>query len=167
VTNRGFGKPQLTEVDRLIERVVRYCQKQSPEALDRIFDNLGVGRTAEENEQMGEQILAGTVAQLQSDLDILAWFCGYMAGEVNRSEDNDRAYLPLAHLSKQLIEAGFQPFLDFVPYPGLRIVIMNPEKFEALPPELQAELQRKFDLLERTGEEFQQVNEALKQEFVV
>jgi hypothetical protein len=167
VTNRGFGKPQLTEVDRLVERVVRYCQKQSPEALDRIFDGLGVGRTAEENEQMGEQILAGTVAQLQLDLDILAWFCGYMAGEVNRSEDNDRAYLPLVHLSKQLVEAGFQPFIDFVPYPGLRIVIMNPEKFEALPLELQAELQGKFDLLEKTGEEFQQVNEALKQEFVV
>jgi hypothetical protein len=54
-----------------------------------------------------------------------------------------------------------------VPYPGQRIVILSVEKIEALPPELQDKLAAQFDLLEKSGEELQQVNEALMQEMIV
>jgi hypothetical protein len=150
-----------------VERVVRYCQKRSPEALDRVFDAMTKGCTLTEGEWRSEQVITGTLAQISADLDTLAWFCGYMAGEINRREDNQREHLPLTHLSKQLVEWGFQPFLDFVPYPGQRIVILSVEKVTALPPELQDELAAQFDLIEKSGEELRQVNEALVQEFAV
>jgi hypothetical protein len=158
---------RTTANQQWVDRVVRYCQKRSPEALDRVFDALNAGCTMTESERRSEQVIAGTLAQIEADLDTLAWFCGYMAGEINRREDNQREHLPLTNLSKQLTECGFQPFLDFVPYPGQRIVILNIEKFERLSPELQAELDAKFDLFEKSGEELQQVNEALIQELII
>jgi hypothetical protein len=165
--SKGFGKSQSTGANQqLVDRIVRFCEKRSPEALDRIFDSFTSGCTVTQGERLSEEVIVGTVAQIQADVDTLAWFCGYMAGEINRSEDNELAHLPLTNLSKQLVECGFRPFLDFVPYPGRRIVILDAEKVEALSPELQAELQAKFDLLEKTAEELQQVNEALRQEFV-
>jgi hypothetical protein len=166
--SNNFDPFQSTETNQLwVDRVVRYCQKRSPEALDRVFDAMTKGCTLTEGEWRSEQVIVGTLAQVGTDLDTLAWFCGYMAGEINRREDNQREHLPLTHLSKQLIEWEFQPFLDFVPYPGQRIVILSVEKVAALPPELQAELEAKFDLMERSGEELQQVNEALMQEMFV
>jgi hypothetical protein len=166
--SNDFDQFQRTEGNRQwVGRVVRYCQKRSPEALDRVFDALNAGCTMTESEQRSEQVIVGTLARIEADLDTLAWFCGYMAGEINRREDNHREHLPLTYLSKQLTECGFQPFLDFVPYPGRRIVILNIAKFEGLSPELQAELAAKFDLVQRSGEELQQVNEALIQELIV
>jgi hypothetical protein len=165
--SNDFDQFQPTETNRLwVERVVRYCQKRSPEALDRVFDSLTKGCTITEGEWRSEQVITGTLTQI-ADLDTLAWFCGYMAGEINRREDNQRDHLPLTHLSKQLAECGLQPFIDFVPYPGQRLVILSVEKVAALPPELRVELEEKFDLLEKSGEELQQVNEALIEEFIV
>jgi hypothetical protein len=166
--SNDFDPFQPTEMNQLwVERVVRYCQKRSPEALDRVFDALNAGCTMTESEQRSEQVITGTLAQIAADLDTLAWFCGYMTGEINRREDNQREHLPLTNLSKQLAECGFQPFLDFVPYPGQRLVILSVEKVAALPPELQIELEAKFNLMEKSGEELQQVNEALIQELIV
>ena len=65
----GFGQPQPTKIDKLVERVVSYCHRWSPEAWDQIFDNLPV--------QLNKQVLDGTVAALQKDVDILGWLCGY------------------------------------------------------------------------------------------
>jgi hypothetical protein len=147
--------------DELIQCIVRYCQKQSPEALDRIFDAL-----PKQDETLSQRIVNGTVAQLQSDLDTLSWFCGYMASEINRREDSDRAYLPITELSKKLITAGPQPFLDFIPYIGQRLVILDPKQLEALPVEIRDEIKATFDLREKTGQQFTQMNEALKEELL-
>ena len=150
---------QHPEFDRLIDRIVRYCHKRDPEALDRIFDSL-----PQNDEHLSQQIITATVAQLGIDLDTLSWFCGYMASEINRSEDCDRAHLPLIALSAKLITLDVQPFVDFVPYPGRRIIILDVERFAALPAPIQAEIKAAFALLERSGEQVQQVNEALRQE---
>jgi hypothetical protein len=53
MSGKGFGQPQPTKIDKLIESAVRYCQKRNPEALDKIFDNLPV--------KLNEQVLYGTV----------------------------------------------------------------------------------------------------------
>lgn len=77
-------------------------------------------------------VLAGTINALTDDIDTLAWFCGYTASEINRSEDNHKPHHPITLLSKLLIKFGMQPFSDFMPYLGCRIVILNADKFESL-----------------------------------
>jgi hypothetical protein len=156
---RGFGQPQSTKTDKLIESVVRYCHKRHPEALDKIFDNLPV--------ELNKKLLASTVTVLSGDTDTLAWFCGYFAGAINCSEDNQKPHHPITLLSKLLIKYGMQPFSDFMPYPGCRLVILNTEKFGALPAEVQAAVQQAYEVTETIGEEAQRVNNALLQELVV
>jgi hypothetical protein len=160
--NAEFEQWQPFEFDTLIDRILHYCHTRHPEALDRIFDAL-----PQDDEILSQQLLVETVAQLQADVDTLGWFCGYMASEINCCEDSDRPQLPMTELSKKLIKAGMQAFVDFVPYPGQRLVIVNPEKFAALPVPLLAGLRDAFDLMEQSGEQLQQVNEALRQEFRV
>jgi len=162
----GFGKSKQTEESKLIERMVRYCQKRNPEALDRLLDSVHVGHTAHDSERLSYVLTHGTIKQIQSDINTLSWFCGYMASEINRSEDNQGA-LPITKLARKLIELGMQPFEDFVPYPGRRLVIINDEKAKTLPDDLQAELRASFDLRETSGEEFNQINEAVRQELIV
>lgn len=60
-----------------------------------------------------------------------------------------------------------EPFSDFMPYPGCRIVILNADKFEALPAEIRNTVQQAFDVMENSNEHLQQVNDALLQELVV
>jgi len=43
---KGFGQPQPTKIDKLVESAVCYCHKRHPEALDQIFDNLPVKLTS-------------------------------------------------------------------------------------------------------------------------
>jgi hypothetical protein len=100
-------------------------------------------------------------------IDTLSWFCGYIASEINRTEDNQKPHHPITKLSKTLITLGMEPFTDFMPYPGCRIVILNSEKFESLPEEVQAIVQQAFDVTESSSEEAQRVNDALLQELVV
>lgn len=52
-------------------------------------------------------------------------------------------------------------------YPGCRIVILNNDKFEALPPRVQAAVKEAFDVVETSGEEAQRINEALLRELEV
>ncbi|MFS0518518.1 hypothetical protein ACEYW6_28015 [Nostoc sp. UIC 10607] len=159
MSGKGFGQPQPTKIDKLVESAVRYCHKRHPEALDQIFDNLPV--------KLNQQVVTGILATLQKDIDTLSWFCGYMASEINRSEDNQKSHHPIAELSKTLIKSGMEPFTDFMPYPGCRIVILNSEKFESLPQEVQAVVQQVFDIRESSPEEAHRVNNALLQELVV
>jgi len=126
--------------------------------LDEIFDDLPV--------EINKQVLAGTVAVLQGDNDSLAWFCGYFAGSVNRKEDNENPHL-IVLLSKMLIKNGMQAFVDFSPYPGRRLVILNTQKFESLPPKVQALMQEAFDISEASGEEVLRINNAILEELVV
>jgi hypothetical protein len=42
MSSKGFGQPQPTKIDKLVESAVRYCQQRQPESLDQIFDNLPV-----------------------------------------------------------------------------------------------------------------------------
>jgi len=70
---------------------------------------------------------------LTGDIDTLAWFCGYIALEINRSEDNHKLHHPIKLLSKLLIKHGMQPFTDFSPYPGCQLIIINTKKFTTLP----------------------------------
>jgi hypothetical protein len=161
--SRGSGQPQQTEFDKLIERIVRYCQKRSPEALDRVFNTL-----PRNTPELSQLIVTKTVDYLiQGNLNTLGWFCGYMTSEINRSEDNNRAYLPITELSITLTGAGMQPFRDFVPYPGQRIIILYPEKVEALPEIVKELLVTAFDLIEQSEEELMKVNEAIRQELGV
>ncbi|MEH2207148.1 MAG: hypothetical protein V7K53_24270 [Nostoc sp.] len=116
---------------------------------------------------LNQRVVTGILAALQKDIDTLSWFCGYMASEINGSEDNQKPHHPIAELSKTLIKSGMEPFTDFMPYPGCRIVILNSEKFESLPESVQAVVQQAFDIKESTGKEAQRINDALLQELVV
>ncbi|MEH2096895.1 hypothetical protein [Nostoc sp.] len=159
MSGKGFGQPQPTKIDKLVESAVRYCHKRQPEALDKIFDNLPV--------KLNQQVLDGTVAALKKDIDSLSWLCGYFASEINSTSDNDKSYHPITLLSKLLIKSGMQPFVDFMPYIGCRISILNNDKFEALPPRVQAAVKEAFDVVETSGEEAQRINEALLRELEV
>ncbi len=156
---KGFGQPQPTKTDKLVEQAVRYCHKRNPEALDQIFDNLSVN--------LNKQVVAGCLAAFCDDIDTRSWLCGYFAGEINRAEDNHKPCHPIIELSRTLIEAGVEPFSDFMPYPGCRIVILNADKFEALPAEIRNTVQQAFDVMENSNEHLQRFNDALLQELVV
>ncbi|OUL24004.1 hypothetical protein BV378_20460 [Nostoc sp. RF31YmG] len=60
-----------------------------------------------------------------------------------------------------------EPFTDFMPYPGCRIVILNVEKFESLPEEVKSSVQQAFNVMESSPEQAQRVNDALMQELAV
>lgn len=124
-----------SQISEIIELAVGCCHQRSPELLDEIFDDLPV--------EINKQLLVGTVAALQGDTGSLAWFCGYFAGAVNCKEDNEKPHL-IVSLSKMLIKNGMQAFVDFSPYPGHRLVIINTKKFESLPPKTQALMQSRF-----------------------
>ena len=156
---KGFGQPQPTKIDKIVESAVYFCNNRHPEALDKIFDNLPV--------KLNEQVLYGTITALEKDIDSLSWLCGYFAGEINRTEDNQKPRHSIAELSKLLITLGMEPFGDFAPYPGCRIVILNTDKFESLPEEVQAIVQQAFNVTEQSGEEAQRINDALLQELTV
>ena len=156
--SKGFGKPQPSQINKLVEQTLNHCRKQNPEGLDRIFDKLPV--------EFNKKILAGVLADLDDDTDNLAWFCGYLAGEVNRSEDNGKPRHPISLLSKILIKYGMRPFEDFSPDPGCRLMILNAQKFEALPEDIQALVKGTFKIIERTGEEAKQINDALLKELM-
>lgn len=107
---KGFGQSHNPEIDKLVQQVVHYCQQRNPESLDKIFDSLPVNRTVEEYRRVSNQVLAAALAKLQGDIDTLSWFCGYFAGEINRTEDNHRPRHSIAELSKLLITLGMEPF---------------------------------------------------------
>jgi hypothetical protein len=89
-----------------------------------------------------------------------------IAGAINRTEDNNKPH-SIVLLSKLLIKSGMQPFEDFAPYPGCRIMIVNTDKFAALPEKVQVLVQFVFDVVERTSEEAQRINNALMEELMV
>jgi hypothetical protein len=45
-------------------------------------------------------------------IDTLSWFCGYIASEINRTEDNQKPHHPITKLSKTLITLGMEPFTE-------------------------------------------------------
>ncbi|MEM6399810.1 MAG: hypothetical protein AAF757_06195 [Cyanobacteria bacterium P01_D01_bin.116] len=147
-----------SQINEIVELSVGCCHQRSPELLNEIFDDLPV--------EINKQILSGTVATLRNDIDSLAWFCGYFAGAINRSEDNEKPHL-IVLLSKILIQNGMEAFADFSPYPGRRLVILNTQKFESLPPKTQALMQEAFDVNEASGEEVKRINNAILEELVV
>ncbi|MGB6296546.1 MAG: hypothetical protein WBF90_10210 [Rivularia sp. (in: cyanobacteria)] len=147
-----------SQINEIVEIAVGCCYQRNPELLDEIFDDLPV--------EINKQILSGTVTALQGDIDSTAWFCGYFAGAINRSEDNEKPHL-IVLLSKMLIKNGMEAFVDFSPYPGHRLVIINTEKFAALPPKTKALMQEAFDVNEASGEEVLRINNAILEELVV
>lgn len=142
-------------MNRIIEAAIQYCQRRSPEQLDYIFDNLPI-----DHETL--QAIAGRL-----DIDTLAWLCSYLCSEINYTQDNYKAKHSIAELSKLLIQAGMQAFVDFMPYPTCRIIIMDVDKFESLPLEIQYQVAATFKLQEVSGEEADQINTALLQELTV
>jgi hypothetical protein len=166
MNKKGFGKSQPTKFQILLSEVVNHCRYQSPESLDKIFDNLPNGLTNAQFTILNKQLIEGIVEALIRDADTLAWFCSYTASEINCTEDNDKHH-PIKLLSKVLIRNGMVPFTDFSPYPGCRIVILNADKFEALPERVKKLLQDSFDLTETTGEDAQRINNALLSELMV
>ena len=155
---KGFGNSQATNIDKLVAFAVNHCHKQNPEGLDQIFDNLPA--------ELNKQVLVGTVAALHGDTDSLSWFCGYFAGSIDRSEDNDKPHF-IVLLSKLLIKHGMEAFADFAPYPGRRLVIINTEKFATLPDKVQILVRDSFDVNAMSGEEVKRVNDALLEELMV
>jgi hypothetical protein len=156
---KGFGQPQPTKTDKLIEQVVRHATKRNPSSLDQIFDNLAP--------KLSNEVLQGTLAALAADIDTLAWLCGYFASEINSAADNDKSHQPITLLSKLLIKHGMQPFTDFMPYIGCRISILNVDKFEALPDSVQEVVKEAFELRESSDEEMKKINDALMAEMSV
>lgn len=147
-----------SQINEIIEIAVGCCYQRNPELLDEIFDDLPV--------DINREVLYGTVAALNGDTDSLAWFCGYFAGAVNRSEDNEKPHLIML-LSKMLIKNGMEAFVDFSPYPGRRLVIINTEKFAALPQKVKSLVQEAFDVNEASSEEVLRINNAILEELVV
>ncbi|MDF5727885.1 MAG: hypothetical protein PUP92_07550 [Rhizonema sp. PD38] len=78
-------------IDNLIEEIVSHCSLRRPEALDKIFDNL----PSSEYQYITLELLEKISVFLQNDTDSLAWFCGYMASEINCSEDSHQPNLQL------------------------------------------------------------------------
>lgn len=147
-----------SQINEIVEIAVGCCHQRNPELLDEIFDDLPV--------EINKQVLAGTVAALQGDVDSTAWFCGYFAGAINRSEDNEKPH-SITLLSKLLIKKGMEAFVDFSPYPGCRLVIINTEKFALLPEKAKALMQEAFDVNEASGEEVKRINDAILEELMV
>jgi len=150
--SKGFGNPKKSKLDILAESVVFYCQQRSPEKLDTIFDY----QSPEINHQICDKVI-GIL-----DIDTIAWFCGYLASEINCTQDNNKPY-PIGELSGFLISLGFKLFEDFTPYPGCRLVIANTEKFQSLPQETQDKINQFFEIQEKSSEESQQINNAIIQ----
>jgi len=159
MSKKGFGQSQPTKTEKLIERVVQSACDRSPESLDRVFDNLPV--------KINSQVLDGAIATLEKDTGTLAWLCGYFAGEINISEDNNKSHNPITLLSKLLIKYGMKPFVDFMPYTGCRISVLNADKFEALPRQVRDAIQQVCKVTEISAEEAQRINDALLQEMEV
>lgn len=147
-----------SQINKIVEIAVGCCHQRNPELLDEIFDDLPV--------ETNKQILSGTVTALRNDIDSAVWFCGYFAGAVNRSEDNEKPHLIML-LSKMLIKNGMEAFVDFSPYPGCRLVIINTDKFAALPEKVKLLMQEAFDVNEASGEEVKRINDALLEELMV
>jgi hypothetical protein len=163
--SKGFGaKP--AKKDKLIELVVRSCQRRCPEKLDEIFDSLPVGRTPVEHQRIAEKLLELSIAALSNDIESTCWFCAYFAGEINSAEDNDK-HGPIEKLSQVLIRSGMRPFFDFVPYPGCRIIIGSSEKFKTLPVNVQQAMQQFYQMSETSSKEAQLINDAIISELLV
>jgi hypothetical protein len=155
--SKGFGKPHKSKLDILTESAIRYCQQRSPEKLDSIFDY----QSPEINHKISAEVIAVV------DIDTIAWFCGYLASEINCTQDNEKPYKPITELSGLLISFSMQVFEDFVPYPGCRLVIGNTEKFQSLPQEVQDRVNRFFEVRETSSEESQRINQAMLEELIV
>ena len=164
MAGKGFG---VTEADKLVEQVVKFCLEPSPEPLDAIFNSLNSRRTAKQYQQLNQKVLWGSVAAIRADIETLSWFCSYLSSEINRTEDNNNPRHPIQDLAKILITAGMRPLDDFMPYPGCRIVIMNTKKFEALPDVVKTAVKEAFEVIQRTSEEVQRTNDVLLEELVV
>ncbi len=147
-----------SQINEIVEIAVGCCYQRNPELLDEIFDDLPV--------EINKQILSGTVTALHGDIDSTTWFCGYFAGAVNRSEDNEKPHLIML-LSKMLIKNGMEAFVDFSPYPGCRLMVINTDKFAALPSKVQALMQEAFDVNEASSEEVLRINNAILEELIV
>jgi hypothetical protein len=157
--SKGFGVKPPNKTDKLVEQAVRYAQKRNPEALDQIFDNLPV--------KINSQVLQGVIVALSEDIDTFAWLCGYFAGEINSTRDNDKSHQPITLLSKLLIKHGMKPFKDFMPYLGNRITILDADKFETLPAKVREVVKEGFDFRETSDEEMKRINDALEAEMSV
>ncbi|WP_071192204.1 hypothetical protein [Trichormus sp. NMC-1] len=151
---QGFSNPKKSKLDILAESAILHCQKRHPEALDNIFDN--------QPPAFNQQIFLKVIAALQTDLDTLSWFCGYLASEINCTQDNHKPH-PISELSGLLISFGMELFEDFVPYPGRRLVIGNAEKFQSLPQEIQDRVNQFFVVKPTSSEEAQRINNAILQ----
>jgi hypothetical protein len=151
-----FGNRKKSKVDILAESAIKYCEKRSPEKLDTIFDY--------QPPEINHQICAKLIAVL--DIDTIAWFCGYLASEINYTEDNNKPH-PIGELSGFLISLGFKLFEDFSPYPGRRLLIANTEKFQSLPQETQDKINQFFEIHSKSSEEAQQINNAILQELQI
>ena len=150
---QGFGNPKKSKLDILAESAISYCQHRSPEKLDTIFDY--------QPTEINHKICTKLVTVL--DIDTISWFCGYLASEINCTQDNNKPH-PIGELSGFLISLGFQLFEDFSPYPGRRLVIANTEKFQSLPQEIQDSVNQFFKIQSKSSEESQQINNAILQE---
>jgi hypothetical protein len=101
--SKGFGNPKKSKLDILAESVVFYCQQRSPEKLDTIFDY--------QSPEINHQICAKLVAVL--DIDTIAWFCGYLASEINCTQDNNNT-----SISSNTLEFSTGVIQNYNNFPG-------------------------------------------------
>lgn len=160
---QGFSQQNNFELNKLVERSVRYCQKRSPEELDYLFDSILAFSPAKQK-QVSNSLIEGIGEALKSDIETTIWFCSYLASEINTSNDTNKPYLPIANLCKVLIESGLIVFKDFVPATGCRIIITNNQKFLSLPKETQEYIQTYYESVEKLGKQFTVELNAILQE---
>jgi len=154
-----FTTTNEDSLDHLVQLAISYCQQRFPEGLNTIFDNQPPG--------INQQILIQVCLLLKDDINTSAWFCGYMSSEINCTEDNHKESHPITELSYLLISIGMEPFNDFTPYLGCRLIINNIEKFYALPVEIKNKVYDLFNLKEISNQGVQEMNNALIQEWIV
>lgn len=129
-----------------------------PEVLDQILASVDSGS------QESLTFVGSVLESLEDSPDELAWMCGYMADEINQSGDKPGN---ITNLSRKLIDAGLEPFQDFVPYPGRRILFLDEARFNNLSAALKREVTAHFATWGASAEELKVMNEALMKEHLV
>lgn len=112
-------------------------------------------------------MIAGVLKGLKDDADSIGWLCGYMASEINTQTDNHRQDLLITTISQLLVKAGWQPFTDFVPLPGNRLLVCDQNLVKFLPPKIRAVLENFASISARGREEVGKIIDALKSEWLL
>ena len=127
-----------------------------PEELNQIFGDVTPGSTE------ALDLLQGVLDGFGECPEELAWFCGYVADEIDESGDEPG---DITNLSRKLIDGGLKPYKEFAPYPNGRLLILDHEAtFKKLDSALVQEIRDEFGIQETTSSEVRNEINAMTKE---